>query len=471
MNTDTQHRAGAAGFAAFRLACVVFLVLAAVGAIATADLPHAIPADAAVGSFPLAPQHKAFLVELTARLFRYFNEHSNAETQMVDDRARADGSPYEPPIPASITATGFGLTAFSIAPDYGWLSHDEARERVRKSLRFLANRAPHVRGWFYHFVDPQTGARRFSSEVSSIDTALLLCGVLEARERFSEDSEIRHLANKIYERVDFQWMLNGDPYLLSHGWMPESGFIKYRWDTYSEHMVLYLLAIGSQRRPITAKSWYSWKRPTVTYAGYSYISGGPLFTHQYSQAWVDYRGRKEKEFPYTDYFGNSIAATRAHRAFCLNLSAEFPGYSSNVWGITASDSIRGYVAWGGPPRHPDIDGTVVPSAAGGSLMFAPDICLPALMAMHDRFGEKIYGRYGFVDAFNPNTGWVNPDVIGIDAGITLLSAANLIDGSVWRWFMRNPEILRALQMVGMEKTAGSQQSSVGSEDYRLTTAD
>jgi hypothetical protein len=451
MNTNRTCESGWTGVIVCRAACVLVLAAGLAGFPALKGFRPAEQSEAIAKSYPTASQDKAFLEILTGRSFRFFLDHSDPETGLVDDRAHADGSQYQPPVPASIAATGFGLTALSIAPDCGWLPYKKARERIRKTLRYLAARAPEVHGWFYHFMDARTGERRFSSEVSSVDTALLLCGVLAARERFAEDKEIRQLANKIYERVDFQWMLNGDPYLLSHGWKPESGFILNRWDTYSEDTVLYLLAIGSQGRPIAAKSWYSWKRPSMTYAGYTYISGGLLFTHQYSHAWVDYRGCKEKSAPFTDYFENSVAATRAHRTFCMSLSSEFPGYSSNIWGITASDSIHGYVDWGGPPRDPRIDGTVVPAAAGGSLMFTPDICLPALRTMQDRFGDKIFGRYGFADAFNPNTGWVNPDVIGIDVGITLLSAENLIDERVWRWFMRSPEIVQAMKMVGLER--------------------
>jgi hypothetical protein len=173
---------------------------------------------------------------------------------------------------------------------------------------------------------------------------------------------------------------------------------------------------------------------------------------QYSHAWVDFRGLREDWYPYTDYFENSVKATRAHRQFCLDLAREFPAsYSTDVWGITASDFAGGYTAWGGPPRHPDIDGTVVPCAAGGSLMFAPDICVPALRTMREKFGDRVYGRYGFADAFNPNTGWVGPDVIGIDQGVTLLAAENLRDRLVWRHFMKNPEITRALDLVGLRK--------------------
>lgn len=406
----------------------------------------------ATGKYSLTPQDDAFLDDLSRRVFNYFKEQASSVTGLVRDRARSDGTQAEQSAPASIAATGFGLTALSIAPDRGWISRNEARARVRRVLRFFAGKAPQVHGWFYHFVDPDTGERRWNCEVSSIDSALLLAGILTARARFQEDEEIRRLASEIYERVDFQWMLNGDRHLLSHGWKPETGFLKYRWDTYSEDTLLYLLAIGSPHHAIPPEAWYAWKRQYVAYGGYTYLSSAaPLFVHQYSHAWVDYRDRRESRAPHTDYFANSVAATRAHRLFCADLAREFPGYSQNVWGITSSDSVKGYVAWGGPPRSPLIDGTVVPAAAGGSLMFTPDICLPALRTMREKFGGKIWGRYGFVDAFNPNTWWVDTDVIGTDLGITLLSAENLRSGAVWRWFMNNPEISRALSLAGLEQ--------------------
>ena len=395
----------------------------------------------------------AFLEDLSQRLFRYFWEQADPNTGLVLDRARADGSPHDERHRniASIAATGFGLTALCIAFKRGWVKPAEAEDRVRKTLRFFYERAPQKNGWFYHWMDSQTGERRWESEVSSIDTALLLAGILTARQCFRSYAEINRLASDIYRRIDFSWMLNGDPLLLSHGWKPEVGFLKSRWDNYSEHCVLYLLAIGSPTHPIQPESWYAWRRPTYTYDGYTYITGGPLFIHQYSHAWVDFRGRQDSRPPHTDYFANSVAATRAHRAFCMRLSKEFPGYGTNVWGITASDSIKGYVDWSGPPRDSRIDGTVVPAAPGGSLMFAPDIALPPLRTMRERFGDKIYGRYGFADAFNPNTGWVDPDVIGISVGITLLSAENLRTGEVWRWFMNNPEIPAALKLAGLRR--------------------
>jgi hypothetical protein len=184
--------------------------------------------------------------------------------------------------------------------------------------------------------------------------------------------------------------------------------------------------------------------------------------HQYAHAWVDYRNRRETRGDRIDYFVNSIEATLAHRAFCRNLSYDFPAFASEMWGITASDSAKGYLAWGGPPRDADIDGTIVPSAAGGSLMFTPDLSAAALRAMREKYGEKVYGKYGFIDAFNPQTGWFDSDVIAINAGIILLSAENSRNGNVWKWFMQNREIPQAMQRVGLVKFK-SRTTSVGSE--------
>jgi hypothetical protein len=244
-------------------------------------------------------------------------------------------------------------------------------------------------------------------------------------------------------------MLNGDPLLLSHGWTPEDGFLKSRWAKYSEFTIIYLLGIGSPSHAIKPESWYAWERPENVYGDYKYIGLSPLFTHQYSHVFVDYRGRAETRGTKIDWFQNSVTATRAHRQFCIDLATDFPGYSKDIWGITSSNSAKGYKAWGGPPRRNNIDGTVVPCAPAGSLMFAPEICIPALRAMKDRFGDKIYGRYGFTDAFHPTNGWVSADVLGLDIGITLLSAENLRSGNLWKWFMRNPEIPRAMRLAGL----------------------
>ena len=431
---------------------ILFLLLASLIGNSAAPLLRAQPQARSKQS--LSKGDEAFLEDLSRRSFRYFWEQSDPRTGLVLDRARTDGSVHDEAHRniASIAAAGFGLTALCIGAERGWVKPKDARERVRSALRFFAKRAPQEHGWFYHFVDWKTGERRWQSEISSIDTTLLLAGILTARQYFHRDQEIARLATEIYERIDFPWMLDGDPGLLSMGWRPETGFIKSRWDIYSEHLMLQLLAIGSPTHPIPPGAWLAWKRTRVSYAGYTYLSGvPPLFIHQYSHAWVDFRGRREAAPPHTDYFANSVTATRVNRQFCIDMAREFPGYSENVWGITASDSVKGYNGgWGGPPRDPEIDGTVVPCAAGGSLMFTPDISLPALKTMYEKFGKRVYGRYGFVDAFNPTTGWTNPDVLGIDVGITVLSAENLRTGFVWRYFMRNQEVPRAMQLVGLD---------------------
>ena len=396
---------------------------------------------------------QSFIDDLQQRSFRYFWEQADPQTGLVPDRARMDGSPLDASHRnvASIAATGFGLTSLCIAADRGWISKAEALERTRNTLRFFDSRAFHQRGWFYHWMDAKTGERRWNSEVSSIDTALLLAGVLTVRQCFRDDQEIVRLATRIYRRIDFRWMLNGHRLLLSHGWKPESGFLRARWDTYSEDTILYVLAIASPTYPISPASWYALWRDRYRYEGHSYFTtvGVPLFMHQYAHAWIDYRNRRETKGDRIDYFQNSISATLAHRAFCINLSHEFPAFGPDIWGITASDSAKGYLAWGGPPRDPDIDGTIVPSAAGGSLMFTPELSTRALVAMHSKYGARIYGRYGFIDAFNPRTNWTDTDVIGINTGIILLSAENMRTGAIWRWFMQNREIPVALTRIGL----------------------
>jgi hypothetical protein len=439
-----------------RLLALLLLLLATLCAQAAPPAPQRAAAAARTrGGYALTRADVDFLEDLSQRAFQYFLDHADPQTGLVRDRARTGGSPIDSETGrdvASIAATGFGLTALCVASERSWVAPREARERVRTTLRFFAERAYHNHGWFYHWMNLRTGERAWRSEVSSIDTALLLGGVLTARQCFRDDPEVVRLATRIYERVDFRWMLDGHPALLSHGWYPERGFIPHRWRDYSEQMMLILLAVGSPTHPIPPNAWRAWERKWITYAGFHYLNAHPpLFIHQYSHAWVDFRGRREGWYPFVNYFENSVRATRAHRQFCIDLAKEFPAYGPDVWGISASDSERGYLAWGGPPRDPAVDGTVVPYAAAGSLMFTPDISLAALRALKEKYGAKAYGRYGFADAFNPNTNWVDTDVIGIDQGITLIGAENSRDGLVWRHFMKNREITRALDRVGLRK--------------------
>jgi len=387
-------------------------------------------------------EDELFLDDLERQACLFFWEQGSPTTGQILDRARNDlTGARDPRRMASIASTGFGLTALTIADRRGYIPHAEIVERVRTTLNWHLNSLPEVHGFFYHFTNIETGKRWARCELSPIDTSILLCGVLTARAWF-DDAQIQSLAQQIYERVDWPWMLNGGA-AFAMGWHPETGFISARWDHYCELMMIYLLAIGSPSHPVSPDVWKSFARPIQQYSGLEYISGeDPIFVHQYSHAWFDFRGKRDA---YTNYFDNSVTATRAHKAFCLSMPN---WYNENYWGITASDSVRGYTVWGGPPSRGMIDGTVVPCAPAGSLAFLPAECLAVLRAMRAKSGAQAWGRYGFVDAFHPAANWYNPDVLGIDLGISVLMAENLRTGQVWNTFMRNPEVGRAMQLAG-----------------------
>jgi hypothetical protein len=391
---------------------------------------------------PYEGTDEQLLDEIQRAAFHFFWNEASQNTGQVKDRALANGNDSR--LMSSIAATGFGLTSLCIGDRRGYGKSHEIHERARKTLRFLANDLPNERGFFFHFIHMETGQRWEKCELSSIDTSLLLCGVLTARQYFS-DPEIKDLATKIYERVDWPWMLNGGP-TFSMGWLPESGFLNARWEHYCELMMIYLLAIGSPTHPVPPSSWNAWTRPKIKYQGIEYISGNdPIFTHQYSQAWFDFRKKRDS---YTDYFENSVKATKAHKLFCLSLRDRFPDYSESLWGISASDYVKGYTAWGGPPPQGPIDGSIVPCATGGSLPFLFDDCMRVLRNLRGRYKDHVWRKYGFIDAFNPLTGWYDADVLGIDLGIAMLMAENHRTGFVWEQFMKNTEAQTAMQKVG-----------------------
>jgi hypothetical protein len=393
----------------------------------------------------LTPEDDQFLNEVEIASIQFFWEQGNSKTGMVKDRCNVHQE--RPGDAASIAATGFGLTALCIGEQRGFIPTSAALERVFATLRFLWRKLPNHRGFFYHFANSETGERMFDSEVSSVDTAILLCGILMVRQHFRHPA-VAELANLIFTRVDWSW-LSEDTSLLTHGWTPEIGFLPSRWDYYSELMMMYLLGMGSSAHPLNPQTWNAWKRLTFEYDGLRYIgSFAPLFVHQYSQAWFDFRGKRDK---YADYFQNSAVATEVHRRFCLELGKQFPTYSDDLWGITASDSQQqGYIVWGGPPATGPIDGTVVPSAAGGSLPFLPGPTLRVLKNIRNKY-PSAWTKYGFVDAFNPLKNWYDTDVIGIDTGIILLMAENLRTGFVWETFMKSPEAQRGMERAGFHK--------------------
>ncbi len=396
------------------------------------------------GGQPYQGTDTELLGEIQSSIFTFFWNEASPVTGQVKDRALATGNGTE--TMSSIAATGFGLTSLCIGDSRGYGKTSEITARVLATLQFIYNQMPNVNGFFYHFVEMNTGARWAKCELSSIDSSILLCGVLTARQHFS-DPQIQDLATKIYERVNWPWMLNGGD-TFSMGWTPESGFLAARWSHYCELMMIYLLAIGSPTNPVPASTWDAWTRPTYTYQGIQYISSGdPLFTHQYSHAWFDFRNKHDA---YANYFDNSVKATQAHKLFCLSLHDKFPDYTQDLWGISSSDYAGGYTAWGGPPAVGPLDGTIVPCATGGSLPFLYTDCMQVLRNIRGAYANRAWTRYSYIDAFNPLTDWVDKDVLGIDLGITMVMAENYRTGLVWQTFMKNLEAQSAMQKVGFK---------------------
>lgn len=385
------------------------------------------------------------LKDLAQAAFDYFWFEAHPATGLVKDRAgNTRGDDYTV---ASLAATGFGLAVLPIGVEHGWITRAQAEQRAVITQKFVHEKLHHERGWLYHFVDWKTGSRVWKCEISTIDTALFLAGALLAGEYFG--GEVKSLANALYHRVDFQWMLTDggarpDEKLLCHGWKPETGFLKARWDNYSEHLLLNLLAIGSPTHPIPASCWEAWERNTGEYAGFKTFKCGPLFTYQYSQAFIDFRGRRDrKNF---DYFASAVEATKANRQFCLDQSATFKTYGPNVWGLSACDRPGGgYEAYGAPPGRVVHDGTIAPWATVAAIAFTPEPALDAINFMHRKFRPRLWGRYGFSNGFNLDKDWFADDVIGIDLGAAILLIENHLTDKPWQWFMRTPEVQTAMK--------------------------
>jgi hypothetical protein len=434
-------------------ACVPAVALKSISTsgIVAAQKPNVVPGVAPIvqlSDLPpatyLSPGDDTFLEQMENANFQYFWEQCDPKTGIVKDRCNVRAS--DKSVLGSIAATGFGLTALCIGEKRGYISYAQARDRALTALRFFWKKMPNERGFYYHWANISTGERLWQSEVSSVDTSILLCGILTCRQYF-QHSEISQLAQEIFNRVDWRW-LSEDTRILPHGWTPEGGFLQYRWDSYSEMMMMYLLGLGSSSHALPPQAWDAWKRTTFEFDGIHYIgSYAPLFVHQYSQAWFDFRGKRDQ---YADYFQNSILATDVHRRFCLSLAGKFRDYSDNLWGITASDSEHGYEVWGGPPATGPIDGTVVPCASAGSIPFLPGPVMRVLRNIQYRYGAGTWSRYGFVDAFNPRTNWYDSDIVGIDSGISMVMAENARTAFVWDTFMKNPEAQRGMERAGFK---------------------
>lgn len=414
-----------------------------------------------------------FQADLKERTFRYFWEVVDSVNWQTDDRHPTKAF-------TSIAATGFALPAYVIGVENKYITREEGAQRVEKVLEWLwASKQSHAaygatghKGFFYHFLTYGDGVRYKDVELSTIDTALLMAGILTSQSYFDADNDtetrIRSLADSLYLRVEWDWAMNGNP-TMSMGWKPESGFIKSTWDGYNEAMILLVLGLGSPTHPMPDGSWEAW---TSTYEwadfhGYEHVNFGPLFGHQYSQMFIDFRGiqdpfMKEKGI---DYFENSRRATLSQQAYGIANPKRFNGYGEFQWGWTASDGpanrtglhngktiqYKTYNARGVAADYDQDDGTIVPTAAGGSIPFAPEITLPTLYNMKQLHGDSVYRTYGFVDAYNltyTEGGWFNPDYIGIDQGPILIQLENHQTGLIWDVLKRNKYVRDGLLKAG-----------------------
>jgi hypothetical protein len=396
----------------------------------------------------------ALVDDLQRRTFQWFWDTTNEENGLVPDRWPTRSF-------SSIAAVGFGLTVYPVGVERGWITRDQARKRVLATLEFFAG-APQGReprgvsgyhGFFYHFLDMKSGERFEDVELSTIDTTLLLAGVLFCQSYFDrpEEKRIRELAEQIYRRADWTFFLTRPP-RISMGWRPERGFIKADWEGLNEASILYILALGSPTHPVDPAAWKAW---TSTYQwrgfyGYEHVNFGPLFGHQYSHVWIDFRGIQDDYFRATgiDFFENSRRAVLSQRAYAVDNPGKWKGYGKNIWGLTACDGPKGYRARAAAATEIVDDGTIAPTAAAASMPFAPEVVFPAIAEMKNRYGDRLYKEYGFLDAFNPSENWFDNDYLGIDQGPIVLMIENYRTGLVWNVMKKNPHVVRGLRKAG-----------------------
>lgn len=431
-------------------------------------------------------KQEAMLEDIEARTFAWFWDSANPKNGLIPDRTPEKTF-------ASIAGVGFGLTAIPIGIERGYVTRSQGIERVLTTMRFLRD-APQARtmegatgyrGFYYHFLHMGSGKRYKDVELSTIDTAICMMGVLFCESYFDgetpEEVEIRRLAEELYGRVEWTWFLVR-PNLLCMGWKPESGAIDADYKGYDEAMLLYLLAMGSTTHPIPPAAWQDFTKTErwADFKGQEHIIFAPLFGHQYSHAWIDFRGIQDAvtQDRNIDYFENSRRAVLGQRAYAIENPMGWKDYGPNIWGLTACDGPRKvtrkyngekrqfftYSARGADADYIHDDGTVAPTAAVASLPFAPEVVLPTIEEMLTRYGENVFNKHGFVDAFNPSydfrdrkiergtivpgLGWFDSDQLGIDQGPILLMIENYRTGFVWDIMKRNPHLIIGLKRAG-----------------------
>ncbi len=424
------------------------------------------------------PAWDPFLDTLQSRTLLFFLTATDSATGLTPDR-------FPSPSPASIAAMGFALTAYPVAAERDIIARAEAARRTLSTLRFLIA-LPHgqgsggtagYRGFFYHFLGRKSGLRTWNCELSTMDTALLMAGVLFCQSYFDlgtdDENEIRMAADSLFRRVDWRWAM-GNEEGIRLGWEPEKGFHGMTWRGYNEAMLLYVLALGSPTFPVPESVWNHWTSTYVwaEFEGEKFVSFGPLFGHQFSHCWIDFRGIRDEYMRSKgiDYFENSRRATYSQRAYAAANPRSYRDYADTIWGFSACDGPRdtsfvaegitrvfqSYAARGVSVDWTNDDGTLSPAAAGGSLPFAPEIALPCLRAMRNRYGERVWRKCGFVDSFNPTyvtpetgpRGWFDGDYLGIDQGPLVLMIENLRSGFVWNVMKKNPYVVRGLRRAG-----------------------
>jgi hypothetical protein len=393
------------------------------------------------------------LEELQRRAFLYFWEKADPITGLVNDRAH--NFHEDDYTAASTAATGYGLAALPIGVEHGWLDRDQAAARARTTLRFLLT-MPHQHGWMLHFLDKQSAQRLWESEFSSIDTALLVAGAIVCGQYFSGDTQtadIAVLTDTLYRRIDWWWMRtnNGarpDKNVLSHGWRPEKGFITYDYGAYSEAILLYLLGLGAPGNPLPNTTWQAIQRPLQTYAGTESLKGGPIFIHQMPSGFFYFRNQRDSLG--FDYWASSTNAMKIHHQYCMDRASQVQTYAQGFWGLNASDGPDGYAPYGaidGPEN-----GTVSPTGAISSIIFVPALALSIARLLYEKLEPRLWGKYGFSNAFNIDRGWYDHDVIGIDLGMALLSIENHRTGLVWTLMHSSYFMERALRAAGFHLT-------------------